>query len=92
MTGLKDKVKYQVGLEGLQVDKSTLLVIDEVDDLIFQDPVAFHHATKDASVVGLTATWKTDEGKNNGENKLLDEFGFIEIDAMKFVPKDTIKS
>lgn len=55
MAGLADKVSYHVGLDFEHIDRS-ILVIDESDTLIFNDPNAFKEMMAKSRCICFTAT------------------------------------
>ena len=88
---LSNKVEYKSSLKDLLPQNKLLYIIDEIDYFIFDDPETFFKLTRNTHVIGLTATWTSSEGDNNGENEFLSLYGFKEIQATSFVSREHIK-
>jgi hypothetical protein len=66
LAGLTDKVGYRVGLDFERSD-SSMLVIDESDNLLFRDPLQFKAMMATSRCICLTAT--ADDNNRKGVEK-----------------------
>ena len=52
----ESKVECHVGLDNWKPAQGELLIIDEIDHIIFRDPIAFSEFVDGCLVIGFTAT------------------------------------
>ena len=69
-----DRVERHAGLD-FQAKSNEVLVFDEVDELLFENPVVFARFIKNHSVIALTAT-VDDAQKDSIERSIIEHLGF----------------
>jgi hypothetical protein len=78
LAGLTDKVSYEVGLAFERSD-SSMLVIDESDNLLFKDPLAFKTMMATSRCICLTAT-ADDNNRKGAEKTAIKGTGLVRFD------------
>jgi hypothetical protein len=78
LAGLTDKVSYRVGLAFERCD-SSMLVIDESDDLLFKDPLQFKAMMSTSRCICLTAT-ADDNNRKGAEKQAIKDAGLTRFE------------
>lgn len=52
----EDKVKYRVGVDDFVPEKNALIIVDEIDIFMLDDPCKFKAVIAANACIGLTAT------------------------------------
>jgi hypothetical protein len=78
LAGLTDKVSYRVGLTFDRSD-SSMLVIDESDNLLFRDPLQFKAMMTTSRCICLTAT-ADDNNRKGAEKQAIKDTGLTRFD------------
>jgi hypothetical protein len=78
LAGLTDKVSYRVGLLFDRSD-SSMLIIDESDNLLFRDPLQFKAMMATSRCICLTAT-ADDNNRKGAEKQAIKDAGLTRFD------------
>ena len=71
----KDRVEYHVGLE-FEHNDNEMIIFDEVDSLMFSQPISFRKIINKCIAIGFTAT--PDNNKTSGiEKSVVKSMGFV---------------
>jgi len=78
LAGLTDKVSYRVGLT-FDRNNSSMLIIDESDNLLFRDPLQFKTMMVTSRCICLTAT-ADDNNRKGAEKQAIKDTGLTRFD------------